>query len=307
MGRVLVLAFTTLIFYGCGGGSGSAQTGDAMGTLNIALTDAAVDNVSEVWVEFTGVTLKPQSGDEMVVVFAAPKRINLLDLQNGKTEALLPDTTVQAGPYNWIRLAVNAEFDNVYDSYAMLNDGSQVELRVPSGSQSGLKLVSGFTVTADQSTNIVIDWDLRKALTNPAGQPGMHLRPALRITDMAEYGTLTGTVAESLITAGGCNAEGATEDSGNAVYVYVGATAVVVDIMDAETDPVATANVTQDANGIYRFEVAYLSVGNYTAAFTCQAEFDAPETDDDIQFSGVINDVSIVHGETRTIAFSATP
>lgn len=54
-----------------------------------------------------------------------------------------------------------------------------MELRAPGGSESGLKLVSGFTVTQDQATNIVVDWDLRKALTDPTGQPGMHLRPCV--------------------------------------------------------------------------------------------------------------------------------
>jgi hypothetical protein len=75
-------------------------------------------------------------------------------LTGGQTAELLPDTEVPAGKYNWVRLAVNAEFDNVFDSYAMTPTG-QIELRVPSGSQNGLKLVSGFTVMEDQSTNLI--------------------------------------------------------------------------------------------------------------------------------------------------------
>ena len=54
------------------------------------------------------------------------------------------------------------------------------------------------------TTNVVIDWDLRKALTDPGGQPGLHLRPALRITDMAAYGTLTGMVAVDLVNDDTC-------------------------------------------------------------------------------------------------------
>jgi len=305
MGKFSIVACTALFVAGCGGG-GSTNTPDGMGTLNIALTDAAVDDVTEVWVEFAGVTLKPKSGDEIVYEFDDVKRINLLDLQNGKTEALLENTNVAVGPYSWMRLAVNAEFDGVFDSYAMRDDSSQVELRIPSGSQTGLKLVSGFTVTQNQSTNLVIDWDLRKGLTDPTGQPGMQLRPALRVTDMAEHGALTGTVAESLIMAEGCNAADAAEDSGNAVYLFEGNTAEPLDIIDAETGPFATATVTQDADGTYTFDVSYLSIGEYTAAFTCQAEFDDPEADDDIEFSAVVNDVIVANGETTLVNFAAS-
>ena len=182
----LVLASITLAACGSSGGSDIDKTG----FLAIGITDAPVDDVSAVVVEFTGVTLKPSSGDEIVITFDAPKTFDLLTLTDGLTAELLHETEVPVGTYNWVRLAVNAEFDSVFDSWAMTPEG-QVELRVPSGGNSGLKLVSGFTVTQNQSTNLVIDWDLRKALTDPLGQPGFHLRPALRVTDLASYGTLT--------------------------------------------------------------------------------------------------------------------
>ena len=157
-------------------------------------------------------------------------------------------------------------------------------MRVPSGDQNGLKLVSGFTVTQNQSTNLVIDWDLRKALSDPGGKPGLHLRPALRVTDMASYGTLAGTVAEALVTDANCSNDLAAQ-TGNAVYIYNGVTDAPGDIADAENDPLLTATVTQDGAGVYTFEVTFLSVGTYTAAFTCQANNDDSEIDDDIVFS----------------------
>jgi hypothetical protein len=80
-----------------------------------------------------------------------------------------------------------------------------VEPGAPSGIRKRLKPVSGFTVTAKQSTNIVIDCDLRKALFDLQGQPGMRLRTALRVTNVAGFGTLAGTVAESLVTDESCS------------------------------------------------------------------------------------------------------
>jgi len=229
--------------------------------------------------------LKPASGDENQIVFDAPKNFDLLTLTGGLTAELLPDTEVPVGRYNWVRLAVNAEFDEVFDSYAIKSTGEEIELRVPSGSQNGLKLVGGFTVTENQSTHLVIDWDLRKALSDPLGQPGYHLRPALRVTDLAQFGTLSGTVAEALVTDANCTND-LVAQTGNAVYIYNGMTDTPGDIGDAENDPFTTATVTQDGAGAYTYEINFLSVGEYTAAFTCQANDDVSDMDDnDIVFS----------------------
>ena len=289
-GKLLAVAGASVFIAGCGGGGGGGDGGGpgptepATGILNIAITDAPVDEVSIVNVQFTGVTLKPASGDEIEIIFDAPKDFDLLTLTGGLTAELLSDTEVPAGGYNWVRLAVNAEFDNVFDSYAMKSTGEEIELRVPGGSQSGLKLVSGFTVTENQSTHLVIDWDLRKALSDPLGQPGFHLRPALRVTDMALFGALSGTVAEALVTDADCSND-LVAQTGNAVYVYNGMTDTPGDIGDAENDPFTTATVMQDEAGAHTYEVNFLSVGGYTAAFTCQANDDLSDMDDTIVFS----------------------
>ncbi|MFQ5982912.1 MAG: DUF4382 domain-containing protein [Woeseiaceae bacterium] len=288
-----------LIFLAACGGGGEAPV-DPTGIINISVTDAPIDEVTEVNVQFAGVTLKPQSGDEIEMIFDPPKDFDLLTLTGGMTAELLPDTRVPVGPYIWIRLAVNAEFDNVFDSYAVIPQG-QVELRVPSGSQSGLKLVSGFTVTQDQSTNMVIDWDLRKALTDPIGRPGLHLRPALRVTNMAVFGTLTGTVAEALVTDDSCTND-LGMDTGNAVYLYVGVVDTPGDIGDPDNEPFTTATVSQNESGAYVYEVNFLSVGEYTAAFTCQASDDDPEADDDIAFP-VSHVFTIEDGATTGVDF----
>ena len=48
---------------------------------------------------------------------------------------------------------------------------------------------------------------------------------------------------------------------------------------------VSTATVSQDPDGNYVYEVNFLSVGDYTAAFTCQASDDDAGNDDEIVLS----------------------
>ena len=216
MNKALVTTGLAVTIAGCGGSSfNEVFEDDSTGVVSIAITDAPVVGVTEVHVEFSGVTLKPQGGDAIEFTFPAPKRFDLLTLQDGVTAELQPPVTVPAGPYSWVRLAVNAE-PGVRDSYAV-QDGMEVELRIPSGSERGLQLSGGLTVTANQTSSFVIDWDLNKALVDPVGQPDtLLLRPSLRIVDETRSGTLTGSVAASLLdaTATGC-ANDLAADTGN--------------------------------------------------------------------------------------------
>jgi len=63
--------------------------------------------------------------------------------------------------------------------------------------------------------------------------------------------------------------------AGNVVYIYEGADIVPDDIDGIDPDPVTTANVRLNADtGNYEYMAAFLSPGEYTAAFTCQGQDD---------------------------------
>jgi hypothetical protein len=283
---------------GCSGGGGDDG---GTGTISLAIMDAPVHDVAEVNVTFTGVSLKPQGGPAIDITFAAPITVDLLSLNADNAETLLAAHPVPAGQYNWLELHVNAEHDGrTDDSWVVLNSGGIEDLEVPSGI---VRLVSGLTITANQETSFLIDWNLHKGLNDPIGQPGLFLRPALRIIDMTQFGTLTGTVQTSLLTAPTVCANDLTLDIGNSVYIYSGL-GVTPDDYDTDataSEPVATTAVTQNQLGEYVYETL-LSPGDYTVAFTCQAMNDHPDTSESITFVGATN-VTIVDGATATIDF----
>lgn len=289
----LALAASLSALAACGGSSNGNGDGSNEGRLNLRVTDAPIDSAAQVVVEFSGVSLKPADGEALEFTFDEPKRIDLLSLQGSASESLLTDETVPAGDYEWIRLAVNAEHDGVLDSYIELTDGTMPELRVPSGSQSGLKLVSGFTVVAGGTANFTIDFDLRKSIVMPGGQAGAFLKPALRLIDNASVGTIAGRVdAEVLVDQ--C-ADPATQTG--SVYVYSGTDINPTDVSGADTDPLTTALVA-DEDGEYRYEVGFVSEGDYTLAYTCGAVDDDPETVDELVFFGTSN--AAVEADTTT-------
>lgn len=272
----------------CGGGSGDDSP--ATGSLTLGLTDAPIDQVFAVNIQIRGVSVKPQSGPAIDFDFPAPIDVDLLSLQNGSVSTLLDGETVPAGPYNWIELHLNAELDGVFDSYVMETENSHmVELRAPSGST---RFVSGFVVTAGQNNDFTLDWDVRRALTNPEGLDGWHLTSAHRLIDMTEYGSLTGAVVNSLDMDPSCTSD--AEGNGNVVYVYAGHDAAPDD-MGSANEPLTSAPVTVEGAmaGTYTYTVPFLDPGQYTVAFTCQGLDDNPDTDevgaDEIAYGGQVN------------------
>jgi len=278
-GRLAAMLSCAALLGACGGGGGgdSSTATAATGTLTIGLTDAPIDQVYEVNVQITGVSVKPQGGSALRFDFAAPVDVDLLSLQNGSVIDLLNGETVPAGPYEWIELRANADLDGTFDSFVRETEsGGQLELRVPSGS---LRLVSGFTVTAGQMNAFTLDWDVRKGLTDPVGQDGWILRPAFRLIDRTEYGSLSGSVADALVMDESCTSD--ADGNGNLVYVYVGHD-VQPDDLGSANPPVTTAPVRSDptAAGAYTYTVTFLDPGSYTVAFTCQGLDDDPMVDE---------------------------
>jgi Domain of unknown function (DUF4382) len=293
------LAGAMLTIAGCGGGG--AGDGAGTGTLSLQITDGPVETAEHVYVQFSGLELQAADGQRITLHYcedpmdatkvvvsdtacattAASKQFDLLALTGGEADFLLPDFTLPAGRYNWIRLTVDT--DDLFDSYIVVN-GMNHELTIPSGAETGLKLNRGFVVPAGGSADFTIDFDLRKSVhftgTDPATGEYM-LRPTLRLADNSMTGAITGTVHQSLVPAG-CTP---------AVYVYEGSGVTPDDIdTDPNTpDPLTTATVKLD-NGTYVYKAAFLEAGDYTVAYTCDAGADDPTTNDVLTFADTTTD-----------------
>ena len=312
--KFIALAGAAAVLSACGGGSDTIASQEG-GTLSIRLVDAPVQDAAEVWVRINGASIRDVNGNERIdFPFDAPLDVDLLTLVDGNAAVLLDDVPLQAGVYDQLRLDVSAEFDGEFDSYVITDTGGQFEIRVPSGSQTGLKVNREITITDNVGASFLLDWDVRQGLVNPPGQPGYFLKPVLRIIDDTESGNLTGTVATALVEDASCTND-LEADEGNAVYIYDGFDVPPTDIAGLETDPVATVNVRQRLDGSYGYD-AVLTPGDYTVAFTCQAGSDDPDVDestfvpdgetDPTPIVFVTNDdsnVTIVTGETRTVDF----
>jgi hypothetical protein len=280
-----------------GGGSGSATL--QTGSMSLAITDAAIAGLpdgAKVIITVTGVELKPQQSEAVQIDFDPPKVIDLLSLSGNASELLFQDEEVPADSYNWVRLKVLAgrgQFDSFVDMTGDGLTGDDVSLFIPSGNQSGLKLVAAsdkIVVEPDGEVDFTIDWDVRKSvfINDPQGFGDYVLRPVIRIVNDLEVGSISGTVTTELVD-GLSDQEGAT----CAVYAFPGPLSPLDDVDQGvegtdEADgpePITSANLepvlVDEVVTAWSYTLGFLEAGAYTLGLTCDAELDLPGEDND--------------------------
>jgi hypothetical protein len=324
-GKTLFLACAALALAACGGGGDSRSN---TGTLKLGITDAPVDAAEAVVVQFTGVELKPVGGQAFAVDFAAPKSLDLIALQGTTRAMLLDGEQVPAGDYEWMRLKVNADPNVADDSYITIN-GARCEMRIPSGDETGLKMIRGFTVGVGTITDFTVDFDLRKSVVQPPGQrtdlpscdgQAYLLKPVLRVVDSLQVGTISGTIDANLIGAGACATSSVTP--GN-VYLFGPYTATdpvpVPDDVDGiatdGADPLTTAMVDPNTHA---YTIGFVPAGNYVLAYTCDADASTVDADTDVPTPPATDEVvtftpaagtqaTVMANQTTTVDFDLVP
>ena len=212
---LLVLFFSILIF-SC---TDSNDLPNEYGRLTVKLTDAPFphDLVAEANVtifkidarykgdveiddsdiEDNGSSVESDDDDSSFVVLMENEvRVNLLDLTNGITENLL-DTDVPVGSYDLFRVYVTGV--NV-----VLTNGTTYELKVPSGSQSGIKIFIApeLVVKGGLSADLLLDFDVSRSFVAKGGTKdlasitGFNFKPVIKASNLSTAGTLAGVVTE---------------------------------------------------------------------------------------------------------------
>jgi len=281
----LVVGIVTLA--GCGGGGSDAGTG----SLSVNLTDAPVDGAANVVVVFTGLELHRSDGTLVTLDFgttngqANTKSIDLMKLQNGVTGALTQGEAIPAGDYQWMRLKVLADKNSQGESYITLLNGAQYPLYIPSGAETGLKLVRPFTVAQASTTRLVVDFDLRKSVTAPPGQdPNYVLKPTLRLMDELQVGKITASIDLAALTSAQFGSGANVSSCKAGLYLFAGASAVPDDQDGDATDgadPIVYLPIAYDGvNTSVSVTIPFIEVGSYTVAATCNFDVDAPDSND---------------------------
>ena len=239
-GIVLLLAATVLFACGSSGGGGSSDDGVSSaggdtGTVSVGLTDNSTYKYKAVYVTIKEVQFnrKDRSSDHRDrgwEVFARPnKTYNLLRLVNGVSETL-GDQEFPVGHYKQIRLIIgktpesennNEGEPHPYANYVVLKDGSYVPLKIPSGLQTGIKLVHNFVVERGKTVELLLDFDACRSVVE-AGKSGKFiLKPTIKVIRPIDKSVVFGTVTDASDDQpiGGANVSAQISDGFSATIV----------------------------------------------------------------------------------------
>jgi hypothetical protein len=333
---ILVLGLSAVLLQGCGSDSADTPVDVIPSpTFSLSISDAPVESALTVVACFSQVELKSSNSDNdktfligdtlgsasannlctdtSGAVVANTRGIDLLSFTGADSTELLSDIEINPGVYNQIRLVmtplsyatVDTNNDGIADDNDQDNQADKIPIRVPSNE---LKL-DGFTATLGGETDLTIEFDLRKSMTNPSGQVGYILKPrGVRVVDNTASGHIVGDVSETLLMNNQC--EVTPQDitqSVASVYVYAGTGLDPSQLADnggsENIESLTSAPVLFDGAATYSFEIGFVRSGEYTLALTCQPGTD-PEGDDNVEFISVIEAAVGDGGQTTTINFT---
>jgi len=169
---------------GCGGGGGSVSSGS--GTLNMSLADAPDPTVSSVDVTIDHVQANVDGQWQTLSSSSPAFSGNLLNLAT--TTSPLGTMTLPTGHYTQVRLFITS---------ATITDSTGThDVTIPSGAQTGLKVLVDYDISANDVTDLLLDFDVNKSF-NKTGNGSYTLKPVVRGTVQVLSGTVTGTVTDS--------------------------------------------------------------------------------------------------------------
>ncbi len=185
---------------------GCSSSGDS-GLLSLSLTDVSTDQYKAVYVTIAEIDVHADAdaAEAWTTVATPNKTYNLLDLANGVREDLAL-VKLADGLYTQMRLIIGANPDSglnilnrthPYANYVIDLSDAAHELKVPSGLQTGIKLVQGFEINANSTTELTLDFDASRSVV-VAGNSGHYLlKPTIQVIDTSLASIISGTVTRA--------------------------------------------------------------------------------------------------------------
>ena len=258
---LILSLFCILGLISCGGGGGSRDLGIVgTGTASVAIVDSASEDYAAVYVTINDIQFhlggnenSPNSWRSIQESIEYPVTVNLLELVNG-VRLDLGIVELPAGHHTQLRLIIGNEAEqrtinilsqaHPYANYVIIDkdpadaiDPEIHELKVPSGEKSGAKVVGGYFIAENQTTELIIDFDACRSIVQAGNSGQWLLKPTLKIGSTEDYSIVKGQV---------------TDEADNGLEgVLVSAQQYNSGASDVKDEVTVVASTITDENGFY--------------------------------------------------------
>jgi len=208
---LLTALFAGLFTAACDDGTspGSANQ-DGPATIRILLTDAPHPAIGAALVDIGRVEILPAGGGDHIVLSedGTDGFVNLLDLQ-GPATLPIAEAEIEPGSFSQLRLFVDSARVELAGDYEFRDGTTVKDLKVPSGAQTGIKLIlhsgddEGPLEIIPGETVLVLDFDVGESFVmlgnpdTPAGIHGVNFKPTIRVTGYDVAASISGTVTKA--------------------------------------------------------------------------------------------------------------
>ena len=204
---VIAIMFS-ILFVQCSDDDDDTGTMDEKGTLAVKVTDAPSDDSN---IQGTFVTVADIKVDGESLEGFTKQTVEISAYQNGNAKLIFNDE-IEADSYNSLTLVLDYESDasgNAPGCYVLTDDNMKHNLTASSSMDSEITLSKSFNVQSNSETALVVDFDLRRAVTRDdesAESDYMfvsktELQSAVRIVKEDEAGEISGKV-DALVETG---------------------------------------------------------------------------------------------------------
>ena len=136
----------------------------------------------------------------------------MLDFTASDTEKIVIGMNLSAGDYTQMRLIVDANDSDgginelseqhPFANYVIDTNNNYHELKIPSGDKTGFKIVHGFTIFANTTTELNLDFDVCKSVIEKGDKDPWILKPTIKVFDDHEKAIIRGKVTDSITDLG---------------------------------------------------------------------------------------------------------
>jgi hypothetical protein len=183
-----LLGVLVIGLYGCN------ISGNNTGRLSLSLTDKPTHDYKEVWVTIQDIWVHAQNDpqDSWTKILDVNRTVDLLTLANGvRLELGMVD--LSPGHYTQMRLMIGAanSVDPGQPANYIVDTKDQLHaLKIPSGVQSGIKLVRGFDINENSTTELIFDFDIAASVVATGNSGKYILRPTIHQIDDSQTRTI---------------------------------------------------------------------------------------------------------------------